>query len=216
MAGRLAEHGISIERHELLTAVIAGALWLSAHGIRRLVPFVAPETLEDLADFELSGGVAGGAPSAAPEAVVVGDLGDGWSHRLLNEAFRYVMGGARLLALQRGRYWQGPSGLEVDAGAYVAALEYAAGTEAVVCGKPNPEFFRSAVASLGDAVPAAGDRPVVMVGDDLWSDIQGAQSAGLEGWLVRTGKYRADELDKSDIRPDRVLDSVADLGMTGA
>jgi ribonucleotide monophosphatase NagD (HAD superfamily) len=50
-----------------------------------------------------------------------------------------------------------------------------------------------------------------MVGDDLWADIDGAQQAGLEGWLVRTGKFHEDTLATSGIRPDRVLDSVAEL-----
>jgi HAD superfamily hydrolase (TIGR01458 family) len=215
-AARLADYGIALERERIFTAVVAGALWLSARGVRRIAPFVAPETLEDLEGFELAGGVLSTPPVSEPDAVVVGDLGDRWSHRLLNEAFRYVRGGAHLLALQRGRYWLGPTGLEVDAGAYVAALEYATGVEAIVCGKPNPEFFRSALASFGNAVPPDGGRSVAMVGDDLWSDIEGAQAAGLQGWLVRTGKYRVEDLERSGIRPDRVIDSVADLGTSGA
>jgi ribonucleotide monophosphatase NagD (HAD superfamily) len=51
-----------------------------------------------------------------------------------------------------------------------------------------------------------------MVGDDLWSDVEGAQRAGLQGWLVRTGKFREDVLRTAAIRPDRILSSVADLG----
>jgi ribonucleotide monophosphatase NagD (HAD superfamily) len=53
-----------------------------------------------------------------------------------------------------------------------------------------------------------------MVGDDLWSDVQGAQRAGLEGWLVRTGKFREETLRDSGITPDRVLSSVAALAAT--
>jgi ribonucleotide monophosphatase NagD (HAD superfamily) len=48
-----------------------------------------------------------------------------------------------------------------------------------------------------------------MVGDDLWSDVDGAQRAGLQGWLVRTGKYRDSVLRDSGIQPDRILGSVA-------
>jgi ribonucleotide monophosphatase NagD (HAD superfamily) len=50
-----------------------------------------------------------------------------------------------------------------------------------------------------------------MVGDDLWSDVQGAQRAGLQGWLVRTGKFREDVLLGSGITPDRILSSVTEL-----
>ena len=41
----------------------------------------------------------------------------------------------------------------------------------------------------------------VMVGDDLWSDVEGAQRAGLQGWLVRTGKFREDTLRGTGITP---------------
>jgi HAD superfamily hydrolase (TIGR01458 family) len=216
---RLGEHGIEVGTHEVYTAVYAAVAWLRNRGIHRVAPFVTRDALEDLRDFDLVGGTADSSihrpDEPSPDAVLIGDLGDRWSHGLLNEAFRYVMDGAQLVALQRGRYWQGPTGLELDAGAYVAALEYATGQHAVVCGKPNAEFFDAAVASLADGtIHRSGDSsigPMAMVGDDLWSDIQGAQGAGLQGWLVRTGKFREDVLAASGVTPDRVLDSVASL-----
>ncbi len=213
---RMRGYGFVVEPHEVFSAVMAGRALLEREGIRVVAPFVSSEALVDLAGLELIGGTSGSAlpTGAAPEAVLVGDLGEQWTPALLNEAFRYVMDGARLIALQRGRYWFGPGGAELDAGAWVAALEYATEQDAVVCGKPNPAFFRGAVASLGPPSDD-GDATVVMVGDDLLSDIQGAQRIGLEGWLVRTGKFREDVLVSSGIRPDHVIDSVADLGCEG-
>ncbi len=210
---RIGSYGVAVDADEVFTAVLAGAAWLRARGTRVVAPFVTREALEDLDDFELRGGTAGRAAGGTPEAVLIGDVGEEWNHTLLNQAFRYVMDGARLVALQRGRYWLGPTGLEVDAGAYVAALEYATQREAVVCGKPNPDFFHGAVASLGGSEAAP---PIVMIGDDLWSDIQGAQRAGLMAWLVRTGKYREGAIEATGIRPDRVLGSIADLATSGA
>ena len=77
-----------------------------------------------------------------------------------------------------------------------------------MAGKPSTAFFAAAVESLG----LVRDRSVVMVGDDLWSDVEGAQRAGLQGWLVRTGKFREDVLRSASVVPDRVLESVAVLG----
>ena len=76
--------------------------------------------------------------------MVIGDLGAQWTPALLNEAFRYVLDGALLVALQKDRYWLGTTGLELDAGPYVTALEYATGKEAIVCGKPNAAFYLAA------------------------------------------------------------------------
>jgi HAD superfamily hydrolase (TIGR01458 family) len=210
---RLGDNGIDVSVGEVFTAVHAAVGWLKRRGVRVISPFVAEDALEDVKEFELVGGTAGEVASTqTPEAVVIGDIGDRWSHQLLNEAFRYVMDGSQLLALQRGRYWLGPTGLEIDAGSYVAALEYATGKAAVVCGKPNVEFFEAAIADLGLLTHGrSADRPIVMVGDDLWSDIEGAQRAGLQGWLVRTGKFRQDVLESSAIVPDRVIASVAEL-----
>jgi len=209
---RMRGYGFAVSPDEVFSAVMAGRALLEREGIDVIAPFVSREALVDLGGLELVGGTSGSPvpTGAVPRAVLVGDLGDRWTPALLNEAFRYVMDGARLIALQRGRYWFGPEGVELDAGAWVAALEYAAGQDAVVCGKPNAAFFQGAVASIG-APSDGGDTAIVMVGDDLWSDIQGAQRIGLEGWLVRTGKFSEDVLRSSGIEPDRVIDSVADL-----
>ena len=135
--------------------------------------------------------------------VVVGDLADGFTYARLDEAFRCLMDGAELLALQKNRYWLTEAGLSLDAGPFVAALEYASGKSAAVVGKPQPAFFRLA---LQDMRLQAGE--VAMVGDDPESDVVGARESGLKGVQVRTGKWRPGE----DVEgADLVLDSIADL-----
>jgi HAD superfamily hydrolase (TIGR01458 family) len=202
LAERLTGYGFEARAEEIITAPQACVALLRGRGIHRVAAFVADETLEDFAEFDLG--------SAAPEVVVVGDLGDAWDFGRLNRAFLHLMGGAGLIALQRDRYWLRGDGLVLDAGPFVAALEYATGQTATVCGKPSAEFYRTALASLG-ARAAEQPKDVVMVGDDLWGDVQGAQQAGLTAWMVRTGKFREDVLASSGITPDRVISSVAEL-----
>ena len=96
-----------------------------------------------------------------------------------------------MVALGMTRYWRAEDGLRLDAGAFVRALEYAAGRTAVVVGKPDPTFYATAVDALG---LEAGQ--VVMVGDDIHTDVEGAQRAGLTGVLVRTGKFSASDLER--------------------
>lgn len=202
LAQRLAGYGFEVEPGEVITAVMSGVALLAGRGVRRVAAYVAPETVEDFARFDLA--------SERPEAVVVGDMGDAWDFAILNRAFHQLMDGADLLALQRDRYWLRGDALALDAGPFVVALEYASGKTAALCGKPSAAFYRAALASL-PAPAAAAPRDVVMVGDDLWGDVEGAQRAGLTAWMVRTGKYREDVVAASSIRPDRIIDSVAEL-----
>lgn len=209
--GRLAAYGFEAEDDELFTpAVAAGSLFQKLR-IETVAPFVAPLLLEDLGSLGLRGGVADEQAASTPGAVLIGDLGDAWSADLLNEAFRYVMDGARLVALHKGRYWMAPGGLTLDVGAYVAALEFATGREAIVCGKPQEPFFDAVLRSLDLERPFAHAERPVMVGDDIWNDVEGAQQAGLAGWLVQTGKYRDDALAESGVTPDRIVGSVVEV-----
>jgi len=205
---RLRAYGFDVSAEEVFTATLAGADVVKDAGYRCVAPFVPEPALSDMQDLELCGGTSGRAASRTPEAVLVGDLGERWTYALLQEAFDYLMSGAALIALSRDRYWLHGGRLALDAGPFVAGLEFAAGKSAVVAGKPSPAFYAAALRSLGHDAPASA----AMVGDDLWSDVQGAQRAGLQGWLVRTGKYRESVLRESGIKPDRILDSVAALG----
>jgi phospholysine phosphohistidine inorganic pyrophosphate phosphatase len=204
---RLAGYGFYVSEEEVFTATLAGTELAKQAGYRVVAPFVPEPALSDMAGLELRGGTSG-QPPAAPDAVLIGDLAERWSYGLLQEAFEYVTSGAVLIALSRDRYWLRDGRLALDAGPFVAGLEFAAGKQALVAGKPSKTFYAAAVGSMG----LGTGKSVAMVGDDLWSDVQGAQRAGLSGWLVRTGKYRESALADSGIVPDRVLESVADLG----
>jgi len=150
--------------------------------------------------------VAESGSDARPDVIVVGDIGTAWDYRLLSELFEQLIAGATLVALHKGRYYQGPDGLILDIGGFVAALEYAASVEAVVIGKPSSRFFQLAVSDMG-----LEPNEVVMIGDDIESDVGGAQRAGLRGILVRTGKYRGHLVEKSAVIPDLIIESIADL-----
>ena len=203
----LREYGFDITAEEIFTATLAGGVLARTAGHRCIAPFIREPALDDLGELELVGGTSGHPSIGPPQAVLIGDLGDRWSYGLLQEAFEYVMAGADLIALSRDRYWLQGDRLALDAGPFVASLEFATGKTATVAGKPSRLFFEAALKSLGVERP----RSAAMIGDDLWSDVEGAQRAGLQGWLVRTGKYRDEALRDSGIRPDRILDSIADL-----
>jgi HAD superfamily hydrolase (TIGR01458 family) len=198
LAARMRALGFPIADEEIFTAPLAAASWLRERGIGRVLLCLPESSRGDFPDFELD--------DEKPEAVLVGDLGEEWDFARLNSAFRAVMAGATLVALHKNRYWVTANGLTLDAGAFVAGLEYSARATATVVGKPSADYFALAAGSLG----LAPER-ITVVGDDLDADIGGAQGAGMRGALVRTGKFRQEELESGSIRPDEMGDSVGDL-----
>ncbi len=140
-----------------------------------------------------------------PDYVVLGDLGDEWTYARLNQVLRYLLNGARLIALGMSRYWRANDGPRLDVGPIASAFAYATGQHPLVLGKPAQEFFALALRDL-QINPAQ----CAMVGDDIVTDIGGAQAAGLKTILVRTGKFRPEDLD-GQITPDLIIDSIAAL-----
>jgi HAD superfamily hydrolase (TIGR01458 family) len=198
IVARLRAIGLPIEPDHLFTPAAGAARLLDRQAIRR-VHLAAPAALgEDFAAFELVEG--------EPEAVVLGDLHEGFTWRRLDQLFRMLLAGARLVALHRNRYCRREHGIALDLGPFVAALEYAAGIQAEVVGKPARAFFDLAVDDLG--LTAA---EVVMVGDDIEADIGGAQQAGLRAVQVETGKFTQRDREHPTVRPDLVIPSIAEL-----
>ena len=171
---KLARMGIVASEEDIFTAPQAICDYLREH---RLSPWLLVHTAIEAEFKEFSG--------CNPDCVVLGDAAEGFTYQNLNRAFRLLLGGARLLAVGDNRYFKEADGMSLDAGPFVRALEFASDCEAVVLGKPSPAFFHAAASRLG-CRPAE----VLMVGDDVFSDINGALKAGMKAALVRTGKYR--------------------------
>jgi HAD superfamily hydrolase (TIGR01458 family) len=200
LAAKMQHMGLAVDAREIISAPRVAAGLLRARGIK---------TAKLVVSEAIRGEFAGLDPAREPEVIVIGDVGDGWSYTLMNELFRLVMGGAEIVALHRGRYWQVADGLKLDIGAFVAGLEYATGQVATVVGKPSPRMFRAAIDDMG-LLPGQ----VVMIGDDIYHDVGGAQSAGIRGVLVKTGKYRESLADAAGIVPDLTISSIAVLATT--
>jgi HAD superfamily hydrolase (TIGR01458 family) len=194
--------GLPIALSEIVSAPYAAVLYLRQLGSPTCSLILNEDVKTDFAEFPQSDQQ----PNVVPDVVVVGDIGDRWNYGLLNQMFGYVMQGAQLIALHKNKYWQGKEGLRLDIGALITGLEYATGTPATVIGKPAPAFFTMALSALG-----LNASEVVMVGDDIESDIDGAQQMGIAGLLIKTGKYRPASVERSGIQPHATLETITDL-----
>ena len=202
LAGELQAIGFDLESEDITTTPLAAGKLLQG---MRVFALTMSSIRDDLAGYvEL---VDDGA-----DAVLLGgadeseETGEVFSYDRLNQAYAELREGARLVCLHKNKWWQTNRGPLLDSGAFVAGLEYAAGVEAEVVGKPTPAYFQAALVEV-DATPAEA----VMVGDDVEADIGGAKAIGMRGVLVRTGKFRPAALEVAEPQPDAVVDSIADL-----
>ncbi|KAE9002653.1 hypothetical protein PR003_g18181 [Phytophthora rubi] len=140
-----------------------------------------------------------------PNAVVVGLAPEHFHYSKLNEAFRVLLEGGSLIALHEARYFAGKDGLNIGPGAFVKALEFSAGVQATIIGKPAPTFYDQALTDL-NVTPAEA----AMIGDDVRQDVHGAMGLGLRGVLVQTGKYRSGDEAEIDPSPSYVATGFPD------
>lgn len=196
VAKKLKDFDIPISDREIYTPAALAVQQIGTHSARL---YIRDSLLVDFKGIHLT--------DSQPDFIVMGDIGgEGYSPDVLRDIFTQILAGSRLLALHKNRFWQKPDGLHLDLGPFVAAIEYATDKQATVLGKPSKEFFHGVCSSMG-VLP----EQTLMIGDDVESDIGGAQQAGLKTALVQTGKYRAEFVRQTGIKADLVLPSIADL-----
>ncbi|MDX1696585.1 MAG: TIGR01458 family HAD-type hydrolase [Ketobacteraceae bacterium] len=176
----LKEMGFSISDSQVYTATEIAKQWLEEND-RRPYCLVHKQIREEFDELDQSD----------PNAVLIGDAGEDFTFANLNRAFQLCQQGAVLAGIGYNRYYSQDDQLMLDAGPFIKAIEFAADTEATILGKPSETFFEQVLATTG-----AKPEEALMIGDDVFGDVEGAIKAGLQGCLVRTGKYQQSDEDK--------------------
>lgn len=200
IATRLSRMGFSVPEEYIFTPPVAAVAYMKKTGLSKFRLLVTGDVRQDFPQGESLD------PADEVDFVILGDAGDEITYTSLNGAFRDLVNGAELMALEKDRYWMTPYGLSLSAGPFVSALEFATGKTAILMGKPSSEFFDLALRDMGIRPEEA-----VMIGDDIYTDVGGARNAGMRGVLVMTGKYREDPAAETSVRPDLKIDSIADI-----
>ena len=199
LAGELRGLGFELDEGEIQTTPRAAVSVLAG---RRVLALVMASVVPDLEGLELVGHDA--------DAVLIGGCDETlepnqvFSYMNLARAFSEIQAGASFYCLHKNRWWQTSRGPMLDSGAFVAGLEYATGVEATVLGKPSGTYFAAALDALG-----AEPELTWLVTDDLDADVRGAQLFGMRTALVRTGKFRPEQLETSAVVPDVVISSMS-------
>lgn len=190
----LHDMGIPVPEEELFTAPLAARNYVLEHQLR---PFylLHEAVRSDFDDID----------QQDPNCVLLGDARERLDYRSLNQAFRLCKQGGPLIGIGMNKYFKDENRLSLDAGPFIRAIEWAADTTAIIMGKPSPQFFEQVVAST-----PYGAEQCLMIGDDVLADVEGAVQAGLQGCLVKTGKYQHGDERKLPAGAG-VIDTVADL-----
>ncbi|MFW6074895.1 MAG: HAD-IIA family hydrolase [Chloroflexota bacterium] len=199
LADKLNEIGFDVTAGEIITAAAA-----TAEFVRREFPnhpahlLVSGDTRDEFDGITLT--------DDEDEAlvVVIGGAGPEFTFEAINRVYRMLRNGAALIAMHKSVSWMTSSGITVDSGIYVHGLEWAAGINAIVIGKPSIPFFQAGYQAL-DLPP----EETVMISDSNRQDVRPAMALGSRGVLVRTGVFEESDLDAG--RPHAVLDSFADV-----
>ena len=203
-AARLTQNGLAATADEIVTSGSAlASLVREREGVAKTVFVIGSPSLKrelEGAGLELRAGERG----REAEIVAVGGH-DGFNYDELRVASQAVRCGASLYAAGRDATFPTPDGPWPATGSILAAVETAAGTRAIVAGKPETFIFDIARSLL------PGCRRVAMVGDHLVADISGGKRAGLTTILVLTGTTSRQDLDTAELAPDIVVADLAAL-----
>lgn len=179
VVARLKEGGFDLKPEELLTTSIVAREWIVENGLSGAPAFIlAPAAVAvQLADTVSIRYVEAGQKA---EIVLVGRDTE-LSYSRLTLAADAIRSGAAFISLNKDPMMPIEGGAVLPGtGSIVAAVEAASGRSATVLGKPELPMMRMASRALGT------DR-VLMIGDRLESDVQGAKNIGWDAALVLTG-----------------------------
>ncbi|MFW9872953.1 MAG: HAD-IIA family hydrolase [Candidatus Thorarchaeota archaeon] len=197
----LQEFGFNVKSEEIFTPIIALKEFLSKYPNKKSFFVTTEEVEREFREFPKVKG------SEQPEFVIIGDFHDNWDVHRLNKAFKFVYKGAILLGTQGNWYYLDRNGEPViDTGSFVHMIANAANVEPIIFGKPSKDYFFQALKKIN-----LKPDQVLVVGDDIESDISGAINAGIKGILVKTGKGQLFEPNKSQIIPSKMIDSFSSL-----
>ena len=202
-AAKLTRLGIPTKPEEVLNSSWVMARWLSRQAPGAAIYVIGePPLIDELikAGFRFS-------EKAGEIQYVIASFDRTFDYRKLNIALQAIKKGARFIATNPDRTCPVEGGEIPDCAAMIGAVEGTTGkkVEAIV-GKPSDIMIQVAVDYMG-----LRPQDCVLVGDRLETDMVMGKKAGMAAALVLTGVTTRETLKRSEIQPDYVWESVAEI-----
>ena len=186
-------------KSDIFSPSIAANMYLKEKNIKKIYLLSNKLLREDFADFKVD--------EKNAKAVILGDIYKEFNWEKLNKAFQIIIeNNAIIIALHKNKYCRREKKIALDLGPFVESLEYASNKRAIIMGKPEKNFFSLALKDMNLPI-----NQVVMVGDDILSDIGGAKKNNIIAIQVKTGKFQKKDVTTSPNQPDFRINSIADL-----
>ncbi|MBC7119987.1 MAG: HAD family hydrolase [Candidatus Methanosuratus sp.] len=203
-AEKLRRMGVDVVEEEVLTSSLATAVYLRRLGYGDC--FVVGE--EGLVRaLEENGFRVIGVREAKNARYVVCGLDTSLTYEKMAAACYAIQNGAKFIATNTDPRLPVEDGYVPGAGSIIEAIATATGSRPTVIGKPSKRIMNIALSRMG-----LKKSEVVMVGDTLKIDMAAAKGMGMTGVLVLSGSTKTEDIEKSRIKPDAVIPSVAEIG----
>ena len=194
----LLNYGLKINEEEIFTPIVATKIYLEEKNIKEIFLVTSKELSIEFQNYKIT--------NECPQAVIMGDIYKDFNWDILDRIFKLInKNNSYLISLHQNKYCIRNDEISLDLGPFVKAIEYATNKEAILMGKPNKNFFDLAIKDL-----KINKDNIIMIGDDIKSDIEGGFYAGLETIQVMTGKYTVTD-KKNSIQPTKRIKNIKEI-----
>lgn len=187
-----------INYEEVFTPVSAVKEFIKNNIKKSFYPLVHNDVYPDLENIRTD--------NEFPDYIIIGDFCDKVSYNEINKVFKMIKNGAEIIALSKTLWYFDEKGYNINTGSFVRMFELACDKEAILMGKPSKEFFYLALEKSNSLA-----KNTIVVGDDITTDIVGANKINSIGVLVKTGMFDERILQKSEVKPNFIIQNINEL-----
>jgi len=198
--GKLASMGLDIRKDQIITSGDVTINYLKKFYSGKKIYLMATEIVEK--DFSERGIIL--SKDDADAVVVAFDTS--LTYEKLNIACRLIRNGRDFIATHPDFNCPTEDGFIPDCGAMCAFITASTGKKPKYLGKP----YKETVDCILDHTGLTLDE-IVFVGDRLYTDIATAYYHGATGLLVLSGETKPEDVEKSDVKPDLIFESLKEV-----
>lgn len=191
----------NIQPDSFFTSAMAAAIYARKHYTQRKAWMIGEAGLQEALlenGFEL-------VEKEQPDFVFVG-LDQNADYQKYAKAVNYLAQGAILIGTNNDRLLAQPNGFAVGNGSIVAMMEYASSQTSPKIGKPYSPILEEALSYIKKSKDE-----VILVGDNLETDIQLGLNHGVETILVLGGVHSEADCERLNIYPSRIIQNLKEL-----